>query len=101
MTDLDKYKLVVLESLLKEFDRDRDVCLFGVAEETVCLEVIDDDTYLVFDYERGSNHNVKIVPNVDQAVMEIIDRVTDSYEMQDEFVLRYNEVLKIEKGKKL
>lgn len=101
MTDLDKYKLVVLESLLKEFAKDRDVCLFGIAEETVCLEVLNDDTYLVFDYEKGSNHNVRIFSNVDEVVLEIIDRVSDSYELQDELVVRYKDITNDERGKTL
>lgn len=93
MKDEDMYQLVVLEGILKEHGLNRSVCLFTLAEETVCVELLKDANLLVFEYEKGHKHGEKVCYNVYDAAMEVIDRVTDSYDLENEIIAKFNETI--------
>lgn len=89
----DEYQFVVLESLLKEHGLNHFLCLFDVAEETVCVKLQEDGSFLVFEYEKGHGHGEKVCSTVYDTVMEVIDRVTDSYDLENELISRFNETI--------
>lgn len=91
MKDQEKYQLVVLESILKEYGLDYFVRLFELGEETVCLDLLNDNQFVVFNYERGAKHDVEVYYNAYDAAREIFSRVSDSYELQSELTLRFDE----------
>lgn len=101
MKDEDKFQFMVLKSLLKEYELEQFVCLFDVAEETVCLEVFRDDSFLVSDYEKGSRRRTQIYTSAYDVILDIIDRVTDSVDLEVEIRTRFKELVgkEMEKGR--
>lgn len=101
MKDEEKYQLVVLESILKEYGLDYCVRLFCLGEETVCLDLLNDGNLSVFNYEKGVKRDIEVYYNVHDAVLEIFSRVSDSVELQSELTTRFNESIGIEREKVL
>lgn len=97
MKEEDKYQLAVLDILLEKYGLNHFVCLFDVAEETVCVELLNDHNLLVFEYEKGHKHGEKVCYTVYDAIIEVINRVTDSYDLEKEIVSEFNETI----GKKM
>lgn len=93
MKEEEMYQFLVLESILKEHGLNRSVCLFDKAEETVCVELLKDANLLVFEYEKGHKHGEKVCYTAYDAVMEVVDRIADSYDLENEIIAKFNETI--------
>ena len=81
--EIDLY-LTILTKALEHSDIPEEFCSIGeYAEEAVCLEK-HDPSWVVYDGERGKKYNIKTYRNCKEACYDLMSRVAESDEAEQE-----------------